>query len=139
MSEEWHKTHAVQGPMGGFAAPEIHKRGCERLSSPLLPCSCGEGSVLPTMTSLEQIKQDVAALREARADDERARGLALEQLKALNMEVGTNSRIMDAFLLRLEAVEEKLVGIGNCLAGLLTLGAKAPRKSKRKPRGRKGK
>jgi hypothetical protein len=104
------------------------------------------------MTSLRDIRQKLEALVEMRADDERWRKLVLEALRNLGERVDLYSGFADALRQvhvslaalngnhaglkgQLVTLDGKLAAIGNCLAGLLTLGAK--RSTKRKPRGRR--
>jgi hypothetical protein len=125
---------------------------------------CHPNSVQPTMSTLQQIQRDIAALVEGRADDERWRKLCIEKLDLLET-LGDALRVersddrafaenagidiitkldkshadLQAGIISLKGqlvtLDGKLVAIGNCLAGLLTLGAK--RSTKRKPRGRR--
>jgi hypothetical protein len=108
----------------------------------------------PTMTTLEQIKRDIATLVEGRADDERFRKLVLEQLSG---PTATNPLGMSLDE-RLSGLAAQIKGLGDGLADEIRMvrdsvvcaighafvnferkvsGAKAPRRStKRKPRGR---
>jgi hypothetical protein len=111
----------------------------------------------PEMTSLRDIRQKLEALVEMRADDERWRGVALEAMQdicGLLKKIGERSEELTkeyderrkaddderAMLIardtqRFMELSGKIEAIGNCLAGLLTLGAKPS--TKRKPRGRR--
>jgi hypothetical protein len=122
MSEEWHKTHAVLLKSVAEAQGKL-LAGINALESKLdrwkkeptderhaVLCKKLDDLHLEQVCHNRNTREDWASLRTA--IDERPTREQIEEIKG-----------------RLDA-------LGNCLAGLLTLGAKAP-STKRKPRGRR--